>query len=45
MTDDEDLFQAIRRSHNEFASIMSTDDPDLSAFKAAGGKMITWHGE
>ena len=28
----------------QFASIIETSDPDLSAFKQAGGKMITWHG-
>ncbi|KAH7058906.1 Tannase/feruloyl esterase [Macrophomina phaseolina] len=32
------------RSVNQYKSIMSTDDPDLSQFKEAGGKMITWHG-
>jgi pimeloyl-ACP methyl ester carboxylesterase len=26
------------------AAILNTDDPDLSAFEAAGGRMITWHG-
>ena len=26
------------------ASIYNSDDPDLSAFAAAGGKMLTWHG-
>src|ERR1700741_2156129 len=23
---------------------INTDDPDLSAFKARGGKILTWHG-
>lgn len=32
------------RSVNQYKSIMSTDDPDLSEFKESGGKMITWHG-
>jgi feruloyl esterase len=28
----------------EFNSMIGTDDPDLSEFHDAGGKMITWHG-
>ncbi|PNS20829.1 Ribosome-recycling factor, mitochondrial [Sphaceloma murrayae] len=32
------------RSANEFTSIISADDPDLTLFKRGGGKMITWHG-
>ena len=27
-----------------YNSIMGTDNPDLTAFRARGGKMITWHG-
>lgn len=34
----------LHRSVNQYKSIISTDDPDLSEFKGAGGKMITWHG-
>ncbi|OJD31955.1 feruloyl esterase b precursor [Diplodia corticola] len=34
----------IHRSANQYKSVISTDDPDLSEFKASGGKMITWHG-
>jgi len=26
------------------ASVYNSDDPDISAFRAAGGKMIVWHG-
>lgn len=33
-----------RQSNNQFASILSTSDPDLTDFREAGGKMITWHG-
>src|SRR5206468_1840394 len=33
-----------RQSKNQFASIISTNDPDLTDFRDAGGKMITWHG-
>jgi feruloyl esterase len=31
-------------SVQEFNSMISTDDPNLSEFRDAGGKMITWHG-
>ncbi|KAI9683218.1 MAG: hypothetical protein M1822_006083 [Bathelium mastoideum] len=31
-------------SRNRYGTIMGTADPDLSFFRAAGGKMITWHG-
>ncbi|MER7006111.1 tannase/feruloyl esterase family alpha/beta hydrolase [Dactylosporangium sp. NPDC000555] len=37
----ERLFQ---QSRTRYHGIMGTDDPDLSAFRAAGGKLITWHG-
>ncbi|MEV4135532.1 tannase/feruloyl esterase family alpha/beta hydrolase [Dactylosporangium sp. NPDC049742] len=37
----ERLFQRSRARYN---TVIGTDDPDLSAFRAAGGKMITWHG-
>ncbi|KAK4540905.1 hypothetical protein LTR36_008847 [Oleoguttula mirabilis] len=42
--DESDFFEALHRSRNEYSSIMDTSDPDLSGFKASGGKMITWHG-
>jgi hypothetical protein len=35
------LFALSQRKYNR---IIGTDDPDLSAFRASGGKMITWHG-
>ena len=31
-------------SISEYHDLMSTSDPDLSAFQKAGGKMITYHG-
>jgi hypothetical protein len=37
----EKIFHA---SVQEFNSMIGTDDPDLSEFRDAGGKMITWHG-
>lgn len=33
-----------RQSTNRFSSILGTSDPDLTDFREAGGKMITWHG-
>jgi feruloyl esterase len=35
------LFQ---QSVLEFQSVIATDDPDLSAFRDAGGKVVFWHG-
>ncbi|KAE9369106.1 tannase and feruloyl esterase [Stipitochalara longipes BDJ] len=35
------IFHASVQEHN---SMIGTDDPDLSEFRDAGGKMITWHG-
>ncbi|MEU0556687.1 tannase/feruloyl esterase family alpha/beta hydrolase [Dactylosporangium sp. NPDC006015] len=31
-------------SQARYGAVIGSDDPDLSAFRAAGGKMITWHG-
>ncbi|PYH40477.1 putative feruloyl esterase [Aspergillus saccharolyticus JOP 1030-1] len=42
--DHAELDSILARSIAEYDSIIGTDDPDLSAFKLAGGKMITWHG-
>ncbi|KAF4335420.1 tannase precursor [Fusarium beomiforme] len=33
-----------RQSVNRFSSVMGTADPDLTDFKSAGGKLISWHG-
>ncbi|UJO19847.1 putative feruloyl esterase [Fulvia fulva] len=43
MSEDE-FFNFLRRSSQEYGSVMNADWTDLSEFKAAGGKMITWHG-
>lgn len=40
----EDLVDIVYDSKAKYDSIIGTDDPDLSGFKQAGGKMITWHG-
>lgn len=37
-------FDDIFRSGFEFSSIIDTTDPDLSEFKAAGGKILGFHG-
>ncbi|KAK1532914.1 tannase and feruloyl esterase [Colletotrichum costaricense] len=37
----DDLFVA---SRNEYESITGTSDPDLSRFRKAGGKLLSWHG-
>ncbi|MFB8003112.1 tannase/feruloyl esterase family alpha/beta hydrolase [Nocardia sp. NPDC056000] len=36
------IFQQAR---SEYDSIIGTSDPDLSAFRDAGGKLITWQGD
>lgn len=36
--------QLVRVSQREFGSFINTDDPDLSEFRNAGGKMVTFHG-
>jgi hypothetical protein len=33
-----------RQSQAKFHAVIGTDDPDLSRFRAYGGKMITYHG-
>lgn len=32
------------QSHQEYDSVLGGADPDLSAFKATGGKILTWQG-
>ena len=33
-----------RQSVSEISAAIATDNPDLSAFKAHGGKILIWHG-
>ncbi|GAA3128291.1 DUF6351 family protein [Streptosporangium carneum] len=33
------------QSQAEYDTIIGTDDPDLSAFRRSGGKLLTWHGQ
>lgn len=42
---DEDFFDLLHASRNEYDSIISANDPDLSEFKRNGGKMIASHGQ
>jgi len=38
-------FDAVMAASKErYQDIIATNNPDLSGFRAAGGKMITWHG-
>jgi hypothetical protein len=37
----DELFQ---QSVAEFSSVLAADNPDLTAFKADGGKILIWHG-
>lgn len=42
--DHERLDEIFYDSKTRYESIIGTNNPDLSGFKSAGGKMITWHG-
>ncbi|MEU8384270.1 tannase/feruloyl esterase family alpha/beta hydrolase [Streptosporangium sp. NPDC048865] len=37
--------QIFRASQLRFNDVIGTDDPDLSAFAKAGGKLLSWHGQ
>jgi feruloyl esterase len=40
-----DAYQALwDRSYEQYANVIGTDNPDLSAFRDRGGKTIIWHG-
>jgi feruloyl esterase len=36
--------QLFDQSVEEFSAVIATDNPDLSAFRARGGKIVMWHG-
>ncbi|MFJ8825278.1 tannase/feruloyl esterase family alpha/beta hydrolase [Streptomyces sp. NPDC102467] len=36
--------QLFRQSEAEYDRIIGTDDPDLSAYRDSGGKLLSWHG-
>jgi feruloyl esterase len=37
--------QLFKQSQAEYDTVIGTDDPDLSAFRDSGGKLLTWHGQ
>ncbi|MGW4164585.1 tannase/feruloyl esterase family alpha/beta hydrolase [Streptomyces sp. NPDC004788] len=37
--------ELFKQSQAEYDEIIGTDDPDLSAFRDSGGKLLTWHGD
>lgn len=37
--------QLFKQSEAEYDKVIGSDDPDLSGFRKAGGKLLTWHGE
>lgn len=41
---DADFFAYLQQSEQEYNSMLGTSNPDLSRFRAAGGKIISWHG-
>ncbi|KAI1854841.1 hypothetical protein JX266_000959 [Neoarthrinium moseri] len=40
----EDFDRLFRLSVDQYASVIGTDNPDLTSFRRSGGKMIVWHG-
>ncbi len=37
--------ELFEQSQAEYDGVIGTDDPDLSGFRASGGKLLTWHGQ
>ena len=37
--------QLFRQSQAEYDKVIGTDDPNLSAFRKSGGKLLTWQGD
>ncbi|MDI2124709.1 tannase/feruloyl esterase family alpha/beta hydrolase [Yinghuangia seranimata] len=37
--------EIFRKARAEYDDVIGTRDADLSAFRAAGGKLLTWHGD
>ncbi|MFF8908876.1 tannase/feruloyl esterase family alpha/beta hydrolase [Streptomyces olivaceoviridis] len=40
-----DFTRLFKQSEAEYDKIIGTDDPDLSAFRKSGGKLLSWHGQ
>ncbi|KAI1082443.1 feruloyl esterase B [Whalleya microplaca] len=36
--------EIINKAHTEWDELIGTDNPDLSGFQQAGGKLLSWHG-
>lgn len=41
---DADFYSLIETARDQYDSILGANNPNLARFRAAGGKMITWHG-
>ena len=41
----EQFEQIFRSSQRQFHDVIGSDDPDLSRFARAGGKLLSWHGQ
>jgi hypothetical protein len=41
----EQFERIFRSSQRQFHDVIGSDDPDLSAFAGAGGKLLSWHGQ
>ena len=41
----EQFDQIFRSSQQQFHDVIGSDDPDLSEFAQAGGKLLSWHGQ
>jgi hypothetical protein len=39
-----ELTKLFRQSQAQFNQVIGSDDPDLSAFRRSGGKLLSWHG-
>ncbi|MFD7283676.1 tannase/feruloyl esterase family alpha/beta hydrolase [Streptomyces sp. NPDC059862] len=37
--------QLFQQSQAEYDKVIGTDDPDLTAFRKSGGKLLSWHGD
>jgi hypothetical protein len=40
----EDFVQVFKQAGREYSSVLNMDTPDLREFRAAGGKMLAYHG-
>ncbi|KAL2839436.1 Tannase/feruloyl esterase [Aspergillus pseudodeflectus] len=40
----DEVTELFASAHSEYGGMIGTDDPDLSAFRNHGGKLLSWHG-